>query len=99
MAQIGNSTNIGNQLKPVAVMTEVKEVATGNDHTCALRQDSTVYCWGVNSRFDARNDLLTLGYQLRPTRVSDMKFTSLRAAGDYSCAIAESKRLYVGESI
>ena len=94
MAQIGNSTNIGNQLKPVAVMTEVKEVATGNDHTCALRQDSTVYCWGVNSRFDARNDLLTLGYQLRPTRVSDMKFTSLRAAGDYSCAIAESKRLY-----
>lgn len=94
MAQVGNSTNIGNQLKPVAVMTGVKEVAAGNDQTCALKQDGTVYCWGVKSRLDSWNNELVVDYQLRPAPVSDMKFVSLRAAGDYSCAIAENKRLY-----
>lgn len=94
MAQVGNSTNIGNQLKPVAVMTEVKEVATGNDHTCALKQDGTVYCWGVKAGWDGWNDRLAVNYQLRPVPVSQLKFVSLRAAGDRSCAIAENKRLY-----
>ena len=94
MAQVGNSTNIGNQLKPVAVMTEVKEVATGNDHTCALKQDGTVYCWGVKAGWDGWNDRLAVNYQLRPVPVSQLKFVSFRAAGDRSCAIAENKRLY-----
>lgn len=51
--QTGNSTNAGtNAPNPVptvvAGLSGIESVAAGSTHTCALRSDETVVCWGSN---------------------------------------------------
>lgn len=35
-------------IRPSGAFTNVRKVALGNSHTCALRTDKTVWCWGSN---------------------------------------------------
>lgn len=46
--QLGDPRNLNYIAAPNAVpgLTNVVEVAAGDDRTCALRSDSTVWCWG-----------------------------------------------------
>lgn len=34
---------------PIAGLTNVKQVVSGSEHVCALKNDGTVWCWGYNS--------------------------------------------------
>lgn len=34
----------------VVILTQVEEVAVGEDHSCALRHDGSVVCWGHNAK-------------------------------------------------
>jgi E3 ubiquitin-protein ligase HERC3 len=40
------ATSLAAMTKPV--LSKVRSVAVGGDHTCALREDATVVCWGKN---------------------------------------------------
>lgn len=42
--QVQNSTNTG-------ALSNVKELALGNTHSCALKSDGSVQCWGTNSAY------------------------------------------------
>jgi len=52
----GQSGQIGNGLRSdvpvptlVSNLTDVKAIAAGGSHTCAIVQDGTVFCWGDDS--------------------------------------------------
>jgi alpha-tubulin suppressor-like RCC1 family protein len=52
--QVGNGTNIPlsmmtGVLKPVSVLSAVTRVAVGGQHTCAIKTDGKLYCWGQNT--------------------------------------------------
>ncbi len=53
--QLGNSTTSGNfNANPVPALVDnaalgiVKQLALGSSHSCALRDDGRVFCWGTN---------------------------------------------------
>lgn len=72
-------------------------VSTGGDHTCALKQDGTAYCWGSNQYGQlgiAAHDttcgaqLTTYPCSLTPQLVSStVKFTSISAGQRHTCGI------------
>jgi alpha-tubulin suppressor-like RCC1 family protein len=49
--ELGNGTTSGGGSAPVSVssLTGVKAIATGGSHSCALRADKSVWCWGSNN--------------------------------------------------
>ncbi len=50
-SQLGNGQPHGNSVArpaPVSELGNVRVVAVGYQHTCALKQDGTVWCWGDN---------------------------------------------------
>jgi len=52
---------------PVTSLTNVTELAAGTDHTCAVKNDGTVWCWGYNY-YNQLGDGIG-AFKLDPTRV------------------------------
>jgi alpha-tubulin suppressor-like RCC1 family protein len=74
----------------------VTDIATGSDHTCAIRSDGTAWCWGINNYGQLGNYLVGVGnWTSTPTQVilhdgSDTPLTNLKAisAGSvHTCAL------------
>ena len=66
----------------------VAVIAAGTDHTCAIRADATVACWGANS--DGQIGIGTAGSTpvTRPTTVAGLRDVRSVAAGDrFTCAL------------
>jgi len=59
--------------------TSWRSVSAGIDHTCAIAQDRSLWCWGAN-RWGQLGDA-TLTDRDRPTRVRDIRGAALIAAG------------------
>jgi alpha-tubulin suppressor-like RCC1 family protein len=79
-------------------------VSVGADHSCALKTNGNVYCWGSN-RFGQlgvpRNDTLCgtgtgkYGCSLRPQLVqSSVQFTSVSAGQRHTCAITTQREAF-----
>jgi len=85
--QLGN-TNAGVGVSsPVEVtgLTEVVEVATGSTHTCAVRTDGTVRCWGSGELGELGNS--ATNDSTAPVTVSGLTDASHVSAGsEFSCA-------------
>jgi alpha-tubulin suppressor-like RCC1 family protein len=86
--QVGDGTTT-QRSEPVEVEQNVRQVATGADHTCAILDDGDVACWG-------RNDQGQLGAGaagpsvLEPQPVPGLSdVVDLAAGGDSTCAIDE----------
>ncbi|MFA7209708.1 MAG: fibronectin type III domain-containing protein [Parcubacteria group bacterium] len=54
--QLGDNTTISRDIPvqvlgvgAIGVLTDVSQISSGRYHNCALKTDSTVYCWGDNS--------------------------------------------------
>ncbi len=48
--QVGNNTTGGGQTTPYLVLSDARQVAAGGRHSCAIRSDDSVWCWGGNDR-------------------------------------------------
>ncbi|MDQ3032839.1 MAG: hypothetical protein M3Y87_10505, partial [Myxococcota bacterium] len=68
-------------------------VANGEFHTCALRRDGSLWCWGGNG-----NGQLGLGMigteESAPRRVGESRWTLVEAGPRNTCAIAEDGSLW-----
>src|SRR5664279_5542193 len=63
------------------------DLAAGDDHTCAVRTDGTVWCWGQNDRGQVGDDM-TIDAVI-PTQVSGMTVAATAVAGGglHTCAL------------
>jgi alpha-tubulin suppressor-like RCC1 family protein len=85
--ELGDGTNI---IRPMpgtlSVLANIVQLDAGNDHNCALLEDTNVVCWGYNedgavgAAFSSRYETKPIEISIRPTiqRVS--------SGGQHSCA-------------
>src|SRR5690606_11433736 len=88
--QLGDGTSAGTSTLPVQVRNFSGAVAltAGYSHTCSLREDGRVYCWGGN-------DLRQLGDGTQRQRTTPVEacvsdVVALAAGGYHTCALLES---------
>ena len=67
-------------------VTQVQRLAGGGMHTCALKLDGTVWCWGNNANGELGDGTNTAS--LTPTRVSGLTgVSSISAKNAHTCAL------------
>ena len=96
--QVGNGAMSETPASPTVVMNlaNATSVRTGKDHTCALRADGSVSCWGNNTSRQLGDGTETS--RSVPTRVvglpdltdATMRATAIGAGADFSCALTSS---------
>lgn len=69
--QLGRVTKNSNQFIPIEVpnVIDIKSVSAGGLHTCALRKDGIIFCWGNNFQGQLGNGMFT-STNGRPYKVS-----------------------------
>ena len=77
----------------VVGLGEVSSVALGSRHSCALRKNGEVWCWGNNQSGQLGDG--TRQSRSTPARVRDLpRAKDLAAGGDHSCAISEDEHVF-----
>lgn len=87
------------KLSPVRVPGTFQSVDTGQGHTCGIRADRSLWCWGRNTRSELGT---AAGGQVRePTRVgTDSDWRSVDAGQHHTCALKANGSLWCwGENI
>jgi alpha-tubulin suppressor-like RCC1 family protein len=92
--QLGGGSTSNPATTPVAVsgLTDVLEIAAGDDHSCARRGDETVWCWGDN----AKGQLGDGGQMQRPSPVQVGSLAGAKAIAigwTHSCALVAGGRV------
>jgi alpha-tubulin suppressor-like RCC1 family protein len=92
----GLNTSTGGTLVPTGISGggTWKQVATGQDHTCAIKSDDTLHCWGFNG--SGRTGLNTAaGNTLVPTQIDGGGSWKQVAGGSiHTCAIKSDDSLH-----
>jgi alpha-tubulin suppressor-like RCC1 family protein len=84
--QLGTGPPLVNQEVPIRVGAEVdwSQVALGDYHSCALKGDQSIWCWGG---FDCgQTGTVPPMHPLFPRRVGDQRWQSVHAGGKETCA-------------
>ena len=82
---------------PVEVLTDVAGISLGSSttlrgaHTCAIKTDGALYCWGLNDAGQVGNQ--TKYSQLMPAQIL-INITSASFESSYICAVNSDKDLY-----
>lgn len=74
--------------------TDWSFVGTGSRHTCALKTDGTIWCWGDNDRGKLGDD--TIDDKTEPTQeaLGHTNWTTVSAGGDHTCALKSDGTLW-----
>lgn len=94
--QLGNGTTSGTFGKPVDVigLDKVVQVSCGQYHTCAVREDRTLWCWGQRGSFQhwVSGDPYE---QDTPHQILEISDTVLVGAGHayFTCALSATNQL------
>jgi alpha-tubulin suppressor-like RCC1 family protein len=101
--QLGTSTNFATEnpnttptLLDNDVLGTIRQMALGGSHTCALREDGRVLCWGRN--YDGQLGIDTTGASnsSNPAEINDVDLRVVRqvaTGGDHTCALREDGRV------
>lgn len=89
--QLGDGTTDGPKVLPVhaaGLGSNVARVAAGYGHTCAIKTDGALWCWGANHAGQA-GDGTTDGLKLSPVQVVSLgsAVVEVVAAGEHTCAL------------
>ena len=67
-------------------------VSAGNNHSCAIRLDGTLWCWGDNSNSQLGHNSAD---KTRPSQVSsDKDWSSISASDQFTCALKQNHTLW-----
>jgi len=97
--QIGDGTNT-NRHSPTQVrlnagtyLTDAVQVSSGGGHTCAIRSNGTVWCWGYNPFGQLGNNSITS--TTYPVQASGINNAAWVAAGhNHSCALLSDNTVW-----
>lgn len=99
--ELGNGVVVLNQLTPTLITATPgntspwKEIVAGLNHTCALREDSTLWCWGRNAQGqlgDATTTVRADAKQVLPLGAAD--WIEVASSGEFTCARRASGALF-----
>lgn len=76
-----------------AIATGWKAVAASYNHTCGIRADDTVWCWGGNDSQEI-GIASPAGIVLEPTKVGDRRFVTISSRYLHTCAIDVEQALW-----
>jgi hypothetical protein len=66
------------------------QVVAGSDHSCALTEDGTAYCWGTNYGGELGNGTIDLAPHPVPVAVAtSLKFRMLASGGSHTCGLTQ----------
>lgn len=89
--QLGNGANVATNLAPVPVTgftaggTPISAISVGGFHTCALRSDGTLWCWGNNGTGQLGNG--TTSSSNIPVQATITDVAAIDAGGNFTCAV------------
>ncbi|MDZ4263272.1 MAG: hypothetical protein U1B30_13190 [Pseudomonadota bacterium] len=90
---VGYGTETANYYEPITLQDDDWNTASaGNNHSCAIRLDKSLWCWGDNS-----NDQLghNSAKQTSPSQVDNSKqWLSVSASDQFTCALKEDQSLW-----
>ena len=102
--QIGTGSNSPNKvLVPTLVNQDnwpsgrtVLDVGTGDDHTCALLDNNSVYCWGRDNAAQLGSGDTSSNYNPSPTQLfgDNLSKIAIDSMGDHSCVLIENGSIY-----
>ena len=99
--ELGNGVVVMNQLTPTLITATPgntspwKEIVAGLNHTCALREDGTLWCWGRNALGQLGDTTTTVradAKQVLPAGAAD--WVEVAASGEFTCGRRASGALY-----
>ncbi|MCW2800597.1 MAG: bnr repeat-containing protein [Aeromicrobium sp.] len=70
------------------------QASTGTFHTCAIRSDHTLYCWGGNFSGELGLGLGPSATALSPTKIGTGTWSQVSAGSAGTCAITTTHKLY-----
>jgi alpha-tubulin suppressor-like RCC1 family protein len=86
--QLGDDTLFEDQLRPSAVATGLRfrRISAGDAHTCAIAEDESAWCWGLNSD-NTLGDGTTVDAPVPVAVAGRHSFTHLGAGLFHNCAL------------
>ncbi len=96
--RLGNGTGASNQQSPMREDSNAnnwKVVSTGTGHTCAVKNDGSLWCWGDDGQGQLGNGAIT-GDQHSPMREDSnaSNWESVSTGGSHTCAIKTDGTLW-----
>lgn len=90
---LGYGSTVRNYYQPMTVPDDDwASVSAGNNHSCALRLDHTLWCWGDNANGQLGHDSVK---QISPSQVDAGKsWISVHASDQFTCALKEGDTLW-----
>lgn len=98
--QVGQSTGGGDVTTPTQVLnlTNVVSVASGDNHTCALKLNGTVECWGLNGFGQLGRGTTDGGATPQPVKLAGGAtlggITEITAGSFFSCALQNTGKVF-----
>jgi len=95
--ELGNGEGIvGNRALPVLVDSGVwLDVKAGEAHTCAIKSDNTLWCWGSNTAAAIGNGDENIFVVFQPLQIgTSLQWQTLSVGNIHSCAITLDSDLY-----
>lgn len=87
---IGSTGNSLQAVMAVGMNADMVDVSAGDSHTCAVRNDGKVFCWGLNTSGQLGDS--TLSNRSSPTQVNDGfgVYARVAAGGSHSCGLTSA---------
>ena len=96
IAALSSSPGAAATAEPEAGTPDWRSVSAGQNHTCAIRLNGRLYCWGDDSVGELGNGATVVGDVLTPFEVRGgfTDWTSVSAGLAHTCGLRSNGRLY-----
>jgi alpha-tubulin suppressor-like RCC1 family protein len=96
--QLGNGATAGDQISPSqesTAATDWAQISAGSDHSCAIKTDGTLWCWGDDTDGELGNGA-TAGDQISPSQESTLAtdWAQVSAGQNFTCAVKVDRSLW-----